>query len=85
MLFCISFLAGNFWPYLLDRDAVLTADVYPGKVALQILDALNETMYQEKGFRGNSANYYNPTNSYIDHVSSFNNNYFLLVISCVYN
>jgi regulator of sirC expression with transglutaminase-like and TPR domain len=32
------------------------------------LDALNETMFEEKGFRGNSAHYYNPANSYIDQV-----------------
>ena len=53
---------------LLDRDAVLTEDVYPSRFSLQILDALNETMYEEQGFRGNSANYYNPANSYIDQV-----------------
>jgi regulator of sirC expression with transglutaminase-like and TPR domain len=26
-------------------------------------------MFEEKAFRGNSANYYNPANSYIDQVS----------------
>ena len=54
--------------FLLDRDAVLSEDAYPSKFSLQILDALNETMFEEQGFRGNSANYYNPANSYIDQV-----------------
>ena len=34
----------------------------------QLLDALNHVMFQEEGFRGNTSNYYNPNNSYIDKV-----------------
>ena len=53
---------------MLDRDFVLNEDIYSGKSGLQILDALNATLFDEMGFIGNSANYYNPANSYIDQV-----------------
>ena len=39
-----------------------------GKNSLAILDALNDFMFKSSGFRGNTANYYNPANSYIDKV-----------------
>ena len=38
------------------------------KDAYQLLDAINYVMFQEEGFRGNTSNYYNPNNSYIDKV-----------------
>ena len=39
-----------------------------GKHSIAILDALNEAFFQDMGFRGNTANYYNPANSFIDKV-----------------
>ena len=55
---------------LLKHDAVLSQDRFGGgKYSIAILDALNEAFFQEMGFRGNTANYYNPANSFIDKVS----------------
>jgi len=39
-----------------------------GKNSIDILDALNDFMFTDSGFRGNTANYYNPSNSFIDKV-----------------
>ena len=39
-----------------------------GKNSIVILDALNDFMFTDSGFRGNTANYYNPSNSFIDKV-----------------
>ena len=41
---------------------------YEKKEIFKILDALNYVMFEEEGFRGNTSNYYNPNNSYIDKV-----------------
>ncbi len=68
MLYKFIFTEGTFGQYLLDRDFVLKEDIYSGKSGLQILDVLNATLFDEMGFIGNSANYYNPANSYIDQV-----------------
>ena len=38
------------------------------KELFQVLDALNYVMFEVEGFRGNTSNYYNPNNSYIDKV-----------------
>ena len=38
------------------------------KDVFQLLDALNYIMFDVEGFRGNTSNYYNPNNSYIDKV-----------------
>ena len=47
----------------------LTEDRFGGgKNSMVILDALNEFMFKQSGFRGNTANYYNPANSFIDKV-----------------
>ena len=54
---------------LVKDDEVLTEDRFGGgKNSIEILDALNETFFQDMGFRGNTANYYNPANSFIDKV-----------------
>ena len=54
---------------LLKLDADLTQDRFGGgKCSIAILDALNAAFFQEMGFRGNTANYYNPANSFIDKV-----------------
>ena len=54
---------------LLKHDVLLTEDRFGGgKHSIAILDALNEAFFQDMGFRGNTANYYNPANSFIDKV-----------------
>ena len=54
---------------LLTHDVLLTEDRFGGgKHSVAILDALNEAFFQDMGFRGNTANYYNPANSFIDKV-----------------
>ena len=51
------------------KNKNLTEDRFGGgKNSLAILDALNDFMFKSSGFRGNTANYYNPANSYIDKV-----------------
>ena len=58
---------------LLKLDADLTQDRFGGgKCSIAILDALNAAFFQEMGFRGNTANYYNPANSFIDKVNTYN-------------
>ena len=47
----------------------LTEDRFGGgSNSTAILDALNDFMFKESDFRGNTANYYNPANSFIDKV-----------------
>ena len=41
---------------------------YTFKEAEQIFEAMNTTFYDQCGFVGNTSNYYNPNNSYIDKV-----------------
>ena len=54
---------------MLKNDVFLTEDRFGGgKHSIAILDALNEAFFQDMGFRGNTANYYNPANSFIDKV-----------------
>ena len=54
---------------LLKHDVLLTEDRFGGgKHSIAILDALNEAFFQDMSFRGNTANYYNPANSFIDKV-----------------
>jgi len=50
------------------KRAEVIPNWYTYKEAEQLLDALNVTFYDQFEFRGNSSNYYNPTNSYIDKV-----------------
>ncbi len=57
--------AGDVKGNLLDFDVQLEQDRYNAKHSLQILDAINEAMFKEMGFRGNTAYYNNPSNSFI--------------------
>jgi len=50
------------------KPAEVTPNWYTYQEAEQLLDALNVTFYDQFEFRGNSSNYYKPTNSYIDKV-----------------
>ena len=52
------------FPEKLDKNNV----AFGAKETFQVLDALNYVMFEEKGFRGNTTNYYNPNNSFIDKV-----------------
>ena len=54
---------------LLKHDTPLKEDRFGGgKHSIAILDALNEAFFQDMGFKGNTVNYYNPANSFIDKV-----------------
>ena len=56
-------------PILLDHDQDLASNrLDDKKLNFAILDCLNEVMFRDQGFRGNTANYYNPANSFIDQV-----------------
>ena len=57
-----------FRKYLFSDNAIKEEFFFDAKDTLQLLDALNHVMFQEKGFRGNTSNYYNPNNSFIDKV-----------------
>ena len=57
---------------LLGHEEMLKNDRFGGgQRSIEILDALNVTFFEELNFRGNTANYYNPNNSYIDKVISY--------------
>ena len=59
----------SFHSYLFQDSRLPEKDqLFEEKDIYQILDALNYVMFQEEGFRGNTSNYYNPNNSYIDKV-----------------
>jgi len=55
--------------YLFPRKNIsLNSVCFNAKETFQLLDALNHVMFEAKGFRGNTSNYYNPNNSFIDMV-----------------
>ena len=59
----------SFYKYLFQDSRFPQCEVLlEDKDIYQLLDAINYVMFQEEGFRGNTSNYYNPNNSYIDKV-----------------
>ena len=60
--------ADQFRKYLFPEKFDKNNVAFGAKETFQVLDALNHVMFEEKGFRGNTTNYYNPNNSFIDKV-----------------
>ena len=57
-----------FRKYLFPVMTLHQESEFNAKETFQLLDALNHVMFEEKGFRANTSNYYNPNNSFIDKV-----------------
>ena len=59
----------SFHNYLFTESVLSESEtIFENNDAFKILDSLNYIMFEEERFRGNTSNYYNPNNSYIDKV-----------------
>ena len=59
----------SFHTYLFTESVLSESETtFEEKDAFRLLDSLNYIMFEEERFRGNTSNYYNPNNSYIDKV-----------------
>ena len=64
-----TFVPDSFHTYLFTESALPENEsTFEDKDAYKLLDSLNYIMFEEERFRGNTSNYYNPNNSYIDKV-----------------
>jgi regulator of sirC expression with transglutaminase-like and TPR domain len=57
--------------YLTELDSIaesVASQTIPGSSPLEIIQSINDVLFQQLGFHGNSQDYYNPRNSYLNQV-----------------